>query len=463
MSAAQGPYTLDPAAGPMPVAGPGPATGPRCLRAVRVPGWSLSADERRQLGLGPGDTPPRIDLWLDTAGHFSRLEAHDPRRADTATDTPLPGAVLLPPLVEAHAHLDKAYTVHRAPPTGPGLLAAIEATQADSARWSADDLARRARRALHEAWASGCGLLRTHLNWNGPERPLAWDVIGEAARDWAPALRVERVNISPLTLFDDAATAASIARQVAASPGGVLGAFVHSHQRSPQALRRLFRLAAEHGLRIDLHADEELAPQADGVALAAALTQEFGLHGRVACSHACALAVQDAETAARTLDAVAAAGLTLITLPTTNLLLQDAQTGRTPRLRGLTLVQEARARGIAVAVGSDNVQDAFCPQGRHDPLAAFGLAVLVGQLPSPLDDASRIACDAAALGAGVPWSGWTGAPADALLLAPAWAPAREMSDDGTPTADPGLAFPSDRGARRRLQAGAWVAETDGPR
>lgn len=452
MSAAHGPYAPDPAAAP-PAARVATPGGLRCLRAVRVPGWSLSADERRQLGLMADAAPPLIDLWLDAAGRFSHLDVHDARRPDAATDTPLPGAVLLPPLVEAHAHLDKAYTVHRAPPTAPGLLAAIEATQADSARWSADDLATRASRALHEAWTSGCGLLRTHLNWNGPERPLAWDVIGEVAGAWAPALRVERVNISPLTLFDDAATAASIARQVAASPGGVLGAFVHSHQRSPQALRRLFQLAAEHGLRIDLHADEELVPQADGVALAAALTQEFGLHGRVACSHACALSVQDADTAARTLDAVATAGLTLITLPTTNLLLQDARTGRTPRLRGLTLVQEARARGIAVAVGSDNVQDAFCPQGRHDPLAAFGLAVLVGQLPAPLDEASRIACDASALGAGAPWSGWSGAPADALLLAPAWPAA---ADTGPLAVDQGLAFPSDRGARRRLQAGAWL-------
>jgi len=426
----------------------------RRLRALRLPAWSraeaCSDAVCAQLN-DASDLTALVDLAIDAAsGRFGAIIPHDPQAPAQPGDWDARGAVLLPPLVEPHAHLDKAYTVHRAPPQAPGLLAAIEASHADSPRWTAEDLRARAGRGLQEAWDSGCGLLRTHINWYTPPAPLAWDVIGELAEEWAPRLVVERVNISPLPLFADADAALTLARHVAASGGGVLGAFVHTHLRDPVALRRLFTLAAEFGLRIDLHADEELRPEADGVALAAALTREFGLQGRVACSHACALAVQDEATALRTLDAVADAGVSLITLPTTNLLLQDAVTGRTPRQRGLTLVQEARARGIPVAVGSDNVQDAFCPQGRHDPLAAYALAVLVGHLPEPLDDASRTVCDPSALGAGVEWTGWEGAPADAVLLAPAWA--------GEPAlrGDRGLAFPSDRGARLRLHRGVLL-------
>jgi cytosine deaminase len=93
-----------------------------------------------------------------------------------------------------------------------------------------------------------------------------------------------------------------------------------------------------------------------------------------------------------TLDAVARSPITLVTLPVTNLLLQDATTGRTPRRRGLTLVKEAHARGIPVLVASDNVQDPFCPVGSFDPLEALACGVLAAQLDAPFDRWSESMC-----------------------------------------------------------------------
>lgn len=436
------------------------APAPLWLRHARLPRWTLGAAtatttpetalhdllvvDGQIAAMQPSASPPPQAV---TGLHADERSARLVAAWAGAGQVDLAGAVLLPGLIEAHAHLDKAYTVHRAPPTAPGLLAAIEATTADSARWTEDDLRQRGRRGLHEARRSGVRTLRSHVNWWQAATPLAWSVLAELGRDADMGLALELVNISPLTLFAEAATAAQVARAVAATPGGVLGAFVHTQNHDDDALRRVFALAAEHGLRIDLHADEELDPAARGVARAAELTVEYGLQGRVACSHACALAVQDEALALRTLDAVARAGITLISLPSTNLLLQDAQAGRTPRQRGLTLVQEARARSIAVLVGSDNVQDAFSPQGRHDPLAALGLACLVGHLSEPLDEATRLIADPAALGGGQAWRGWVGAAAD-LLICRSDAPVGQHSP---------LAFPSDVVERIVLQAGRVVA------
>jgi cytosine deaminase len=72
--------------------------------------------------------------------------------------------------------------------------------------------------------------------------------------------------------------------------------------------------------------------------------------------------------------------------------LQDAVTDRTPRLRGLTLVKEARARGIPLLFASDNVQDPFCRAGSLDPLEAMQTAALVGQLDTPFDAWSDALC-----------------------------------------------------------------------
>jgi len=82
----------------------------------------------------------------------------------------------------------------------------------------------------------------------------------------------------------------------------------------------------------------------------------------------------------------------VVSLPATNLLLQDAVTGRTPRLRGITLVKEARERGIPLLFASDNVQDPFCRVGSFDPVEALGTAALVAQLDEPFDDWSQALC-----------------------------------------------------------------------
>jgi cytosine deaminase len=84
--------------------------------------------------------------------------------------------------------------------------------------------------------------------------------------------------------------------------------------------------------------------------------------------------------------------MSLVTLPLTNLLLQDAVTGKTPTKRGLTLVQEARARQIPVMVASDNVQDPFCTFGSYDPLEALSTGALAAQLPQVFDDATQSIC-----------------------------------------------------------------------
>ena len=75
-------------------------------------------------------------------------------------------------------------------------------------------------------------------------------------------------------------------------------------------------------------------------------------------------------------------------------LLQDAVTGRTPRQRGITLLKEAKARGIRVLMASDNVQDPFCHVGSYDPLEAFAAGVLAGQLDAPFDVWSESLCRA---------------------------------------------------------------------
>jgi cytosine deaminase len=304
------------------------------------------------------------------------------------------GAPVLPGLVDAHTHLDKTLTLPRIGAVKPGLLAAIDAMMTDRAGWTVDDVHARAGRALDWAYQAGCVHLRSHVDWWEAEgTPLAWEVLAGLAAEWRGRIHLEQVSLIKLPLFRDLAQARRLAaRVVATGTHAVLGAFVHSSNWDAEALRHVFIAAAEAGLDVDLHVDEELNPDARGLAATASIVREIGFAGRVVCGHTCALAAQPDNEALATLDAVAPLPITLITLPITNLLLQDAATGRTPRLRGLTLVKEARERGIPVLVASDNVQDPFCRVGSYDPVEALAAGVLAAQLGDPFDDWSDSVC-----------------------------------------------------------------------
>lgn len=331
--------------------------------------------------------------------------------------TPVPGPadwLALPLPVDPHVHLDKTFLWPRARPSAPGLFAAIEAALADCARWTPADIRTRAGRALDEAAAAGMAALRTHVDWVEPGVPLAWDVLGEMAQD-AP-LHVQRAPLVSIDLLGDADLGPPVAAHVAATGDGVLGSFLYRHDDHAAKLARIFRLAADHGLRLDFHVDEGLEPEADGFDTIVDLTARFGMAGRVLCGHGCSLSVRDPDQVARVLDGAAAAGVALCVLPPTNLWLQDGAPGRTPRLRGLAPLIEARAAGVEVMFGADNVADPFYPFGCYDPLETLRLACTAAHL-DPADWTRAITVGPArAMGLGVP-SLAPGAPADLLLVA----------------------------------------------
>lgn len=302
--------------------------------------------------------------------------------------------MVIPALVEAHCHLDKCHTLHRLGDVGGDLRAAIDRQRRDKANWTADDLHRRAARGLDELHAAGCGWVRSHVDWSeGAAPPLAWEVLGNLTQDGIDLNRAALVGIAQMA---DPALGAYIARTVARD-GQTLGALVLGQPEVADGLRAMFALADRYGLALDFHVDETLDTGPDGLEAIADMALAQGFEGPVLCGHSCALMNADANDTARIADKLARAGVAVAALPTTNLYLQGRGTG-TPDRRGLTRLRELRAAGVRVVVASDNVADAFCPTGQHDPMAALHLAVLAGHLDPPFerwlamvtDDAARV-------------------------------------------------------------------------
>ncbi|MEL7463532.1 MAG: amidohydrolase family protein [Pseudomonadota bacterium] len=295
--------------------------------------------------------------------------------------------IVTPRLTEAHVHLDKCHTVHRMGDVGGDLAEAIAKQAEDRAAWTAADLRARAARGLDELSAAGCGAVRSHVDWDANEAgdpPLAWGVLRDLAAERRGQIDLQLAPLTGVEQVLDPRMGEAIAR-LTGEVGGALGVFLFDQPDRRDAILAAIRLAEAHGLPLDFHVDEGLADGLDGLRLIAEAVIETGFAGPVLCGHACSLANLEGEALARTIDLVARSGVAVAALPSTNLYLQGRGAGA-PDRRGLTRVRELRAAGVPVVAGTDNVRDAFCPLGRHDPLTSLSLAALAAHLDPPYGD-----------------------------------------------------------------------------
>jgi cytosine deaminase len=327
------------------------------------------------------------------------------------------GGEVWPGLIDLHTHLDKGHIWPRAENPDGTFEGAMAAAWADRhANWTIEDVHARFSFGLRCAFAHGTVAIRTHLESQPPHHAISWPVVEALQKEWAGRIHLQAVGLVPIEDF--AGRSGEAFAGYVADEGGVLGAFLYMHPDLERLLERLLALAAERGLDLDLHVDE--SGDAGAVALrhlaAAALRQ--GFEGHILCGHCCSLAVQDPAEAERTLDLVREAKIAVVSLPMCNLYLQDRVPGRTPRWRGVTLLHEMAARGIPVAIASDNCRDPFHAYGDHDMLEVFREAVRIAHLDRPLGAWPRAITRTPAAIMGLPEAGVirVGAPADLLLF-----------------------------------------------
>ena len=176
----------------------------------------------------------------------------------------------------------------------------------------------------------------------------------------------------------------TIAKTIAETDG-VLGTFVLDQPNRRAGIENAFQVADKFGLALDFHVDEGLDDRLDGLEIIADIAIETRFQGPILCAHACSLMNLNQTSLKRVSDKLVQAGITVASLPATNLFLQGRTTG-TPDRRGVTRIPELSAAGVPVVVGTDNVRDAFCPLGRHDPRQSLALAALAAHLDPPYGD-----------------------------------------------------------------------------
>ncbi len=306
-----------------------------------------------------------------------RFVAPDTCTALNAVD--MRGAIAMPCFVDMHTHLDKGHILPRASNPDGSFPGALQSVHEDHSNWHAEDVFRRADFSLRCAYAHGTRAVRTHLDSAPPQDEISWPVFDQLREKWRGKIELQAVCLAGCDNIDLTGRflkTAELVRQY----DGVLGVVAYPMEGLDTLMRQFFELAAKFDLAVDLHVDETMDPSVECVRSVSQAVIDSGFTGSVTVGHLCSLSAQDEPRAHNTLDLMAAAGLNVVSLPMCNLYLQDRLAARTPRMRGVTLVHEMKARGIPVSFASDNTRDPFYAYGDMDMLEVVREATRIAHL-----------------------------------------------------------------------------------
>ncbi|QBQ99325.1 amidohydrolase family protein [Paraburkholderia pallida] len=267
----------------------------------------------------------------------------------------LQGHLVLPGFVDGHIHLDKSFVGDRWRPHRVAATLRERLADEKAALASAAPIAARADALIRQVASFGTMAMRSHVDVDATTGLTHLHAVMEAREKWRGIMDVELVAFPQAGVVSCPGTAEVLdaaAREGADVVGGIDPSTLDGDAEGQ--LDIVFGIAQKRGVKIDIHLHEPGEQGIEQLHRIAVRTQAAGLQGRVAVSHAYALGDVGPDSVARIADALAAAGVSIMT--------------NAPGDRAFPPILQLRAAGVRVFSGNDNIQDAWWPYGNGDML-----------------------------------------------------------------------------------------------
>ena len=368
-------------------------------------------------GHSPGDL---VDVLVD-GGRFVAVEHAGIEVADIAQEIDVHGAMLSPPYVEPHVHMDTCLTAGEPRWNESGTLwEGIACWSERKAMLTHDDVVTRVNEVLRWQVANGVLHVRSHVDTTDPAL-VALDALVEVREKVREVVNLQLVAFPQegIVSFPDGE---KLIAESARRGVDVIGAIPHFEDTREDGVRSLeiaVTTALEGGLLVDVHCDEIDDEQSRFVEVLATHAARTGMRGRVTASHTTTMGSYNAAYSYKLQRILSRAGINLVCNPMVNLHLQG-RFDSYPKRRGLTQVKEMLGAGVNVAFGHDDVMDPWFPMGTANPLQVAHVGALATQMTSPAQIAECFAMvttrGAAALSLGDSYGIVAGRPASLIVL-----------------------------------------------
>ncbi len=294
--------------------------------------------------------------------------------------------LVTPPFVDAHVHMDSALSLGMPRMNQSGtLLEGIALWSELKPHLTIEAIYERAKKLCLWSMARGTLAIRSHVDICD-DRLLAVQALIKLRDEMKPYLDIQLTAFPQDGYLRSAGAGQNLARalDMGVDVVGGIPHFERTMEDGATSVKALMRLAAERGLRVDMHCDESDDPLSRHIETVAAETVRHGMAGRVTGSHLTSMHSMDNYYASKLIPLIAQAGVAAIANPLINITLQG-RADTYPKRRGMTRVKELLEAGVTMGFGHDCVMDPWYSFGSHDMLEVASMGLHVGQLTGVQD------------------------------------------------------------------------------
>src|SRR5690625_2645994 len=291
------------------------------------------------------------------------------------------GALVLPPFIEPHIHLDTTLTTGDPAWNQSGTL--FEGIQ----RWSERkesltiaDVKERSKKAISWQIAQGIQHIRTHVDVTDPKL-TAMQALLEVKEEMAPFVDLQLVAFPQegFLSYPNGTELTEEALKMGADVVGGIPHFVFTREYGVDSMKIAFDLAEKYDRLVDIHCDEIDDEQSRFVEVVAKEAYERGLGSKATASHTTAMGSYNNAYTSKLFRLLGMSDINIISNPLVNIHLQG-RFDTYPKRRGLTRVKELLEADINVSFGHDDIFDPWYPLVTGNMLQVLNMGIHASQL-----------------------------------------------------------------------------------
>jgi len=273
----------------------------------------------------------------------------------------LGGRLVSSGLIETHIHLDKSCILDRCRAEKGDLEEAIQEVARAKKGFIPEDVYARAKKTLEKSILNGTTHMRTQLEVDPGIGLRGLEGVRRLVEEYRWAIDIEICIFPQEGLLNNPGTD-ELMVEALRNGGSVVGAAPYTDSSPHGQIDRIFAIAREFDIDIDMHLDFGPDPDDLDLLYVCEQTEKFRYGGRVAIGHVTKLSGAPPELFDRCARRMAAAGVALTVLPSTDLYLMGRHMDHSV-MRGVTASHKLLHHGVNCSLSTNNVLNPFTPFG----------------------------------------------------------------------------------------------------
>jgi cytosine deaminase len=325
------------------------------------------------------DRPEQVPL--DIGIENSRIVAIEHALAAEAQIYDAQGRLACPGLIETHIHLDKSRIIDRCAPQQRATYNAIYSVTPVKKEMSVGDVRQRAEQTLLACILNGATRMRTQVEVDPGIGMRGFDGVHSLIDDYKWAIDIEICVFPQEGLISYPGTEELVVEGLKRG-AKLIGGAPRYDKDGPGQIRRIFELAREFDVDIDMHLDVGHTANDMYIHLVCELTEQYKRGGRVVAGHMAKLSLLPPAELSAIAKQLADAGVAVTVLPATDLFLMGRDQEYCVR-RGVADANALLAHGVNCSLSTNNVLNPATPYGDCSLMRISNLYANILQLDRP--------------------------------------------------------------------------------